>query len=217
MGKTVNSIGDHLTPLGWMGMNPLTEKGRQNLKDPSNLLKGKKDPGTPDEVIDLADPAGRSLQSQAIGQYGDFLNKDVGQMARNQSALLEKQAKTGADDQERLARQMVTQRGLGNSSVGLNAILNQKRDLGDKLGSIRANQPMLENQMKQQNLTFATGGINSILNEQGQSKVLKMGQESKGRQGGLLPILMGGAGAYMGGPGGAQAGYGMGQAMTQMG
>ena len=56
----------------------------KGLNGISDTLLGKKDPGTPDQVIDLADPAGRQLQSQALGQYGTFLNKDMGQVAANQ-------------------------------------------------------------------------------------------------------------------------------------
>lgn len=186
------------------------------LGSAEDLLLGKKDPGTPDEVIDLASKQGRELQEGALGKFGDVLNQDTSQLARNQTALLEKQAVAGSQDQERLARQMVAQRGLGSSSVGLNAILNQRAGVTDKLGAIRANQPMLQNQMQQQNLGFATQGINSILGEQGQSKVLKLGQASKGRQGGLMPLIGGAAGAYFGGPAGAQVGMGLGQAATQL-
>jgi hypothetical protein len=182
-----------------------------------NTLLGKKDPGTSDEVIDLADPTGRKFQSQAIGQYGDFLNQDTSQMAANQIQAQNNQIRQNAEDGTRQAQQLVAQRGLGNSSVGLNAILNQQSGVADKIGASNASQIGLENQMKQQNLNFATSGINQILNEQGQSKLFKQGQASKGRQGGLMPLIGGAAGAYFGGPAGAQVGMGLGQAATQIG
>jgi hypothetical protein len=183
----------------------------------TDLFLGKKDPGTPDKIVDPADPTARWHQGKALDSYGQMLNKDMGQMSRTQTAQMENQARAGADDQERIARQMVAQRGLGNSSVGLNAVLNQKAGLSEKLGDIRANQPLLEHQMNQQNLQFASGGINSILNEQGQSKVFQQGQASQGRQGGLMPLLGAGAGAYLGGAQGAKVGLAMGQAATQIG
>lgn len=181
-------------------------------------LLGKKDPGTPDEVIDLGDPTGRAFQNQAIGKFGGMIEQDFGQMAENQSVNLENQARAGANDQEIGARQMVAQRGLGGTSLGLSAILNQKAGLSDQIGAIRANKPMLENQMTRENLQLASGGINQILNEQGQSKVLKLGQASKGRQGGLLPLIGAAAGAYAtgGSPTGAQMGMQLGQAGTQL-
>lgn len=170
-----------------------------------DIALGAKTPGTPDEVIDLGDPTGRAFQKQAIGQYGDMMTQDFGQMAANQTTNLENQARAGANDQEIRAKQMVAQRGLGGTSLGLNAILNQKAGLGDQIGAIRANQPMLKNQMSKDNLQFASGGINQILNEQGQSKVLKMGQQAQGRSGGLLGMAMPIAGQVAGGMAGSGA------------
>jgi len=181
---------------------------------------GKKTPGTPDQVIDLASPTGRALQENALGKYGDVMNQDVGQLAGLQIDTQSKLARAQAGDQERLAKQMVAQRGLGGTSLGLNAIIGQKANLGNKLNDIAGQRPMLENQMRQQNLGFASQGINQILNEQGQSKVLKMGQQAQGRSGGLmaaaLPIAgqvlggMAGSGAFnglVGGAGSTAAGY----------
>lgn len=200
--------------LGDKATGGALSKFGNGLKD---TFLGKKDPGTPDEVIDLGDPTGRAFQNQAIGKFGGMIEQDFGQMAENQSVNLENQARAGANDQEIRARQMVAQRGLGGTSLGLSAILNQKAGLSDQIGAIRANKPMLENQMTRENLQLASGGINQILNEQGQSKVLKMGQASKGRQGGLMPLIGAGVGAYLGGPAGAQAGMSIGQATTQLG
>jgi hypothetical protein len=176
------------------------------LKD---AILGKKDPGTPDEVIDLGSAQGRALQEKALGQYGEILNGGV----QNQMAAQERQVRTGAEDQARKAQELVSQRGLGNSSVGIGAILNAHRDLGDKVGAIRASEPMF----KLQNLQNVTQGVNSIMNEQGQSKIFKLGQQGGQRKGGLAPLLGAGAGAYFGGPQGAQAGASMGQMLTQMG
>ncbi len=205
MGKALN-----YTPIG------LASKA---LGGPSGqeLLQGKETPATPNEVIDLASPKGREIQEGLLSRYGDAANQDVGAMAQRQTSILEEQARAGVGDQERLAQKMVAQRGLGGTSLGLNAILNQSKGLGDQLGTIRANQPMLQNQLGQQNLNFATSGINQILGEQGSSKALKMGTPAGPRTGGLAPLLGGAAGAYFGGPGGAQAGMAGGQALTQLG
>jgi hypothetical protein len=203
--KNVPVIGDPLSK----GINKVTGAI-------DSTLLGEKDPGTSDQVVDFASKQGRDLQEQSLGKYGEFLNQDTKQLAANQIAQQSNQARANVEDQQRKAQQMVAQRGLGSSSIGVNAILNQGANLGNQLGAIQASQPALENQMRQQNLNFATGGINQILGEQGQSKVLKLGQASKGRQGGLAPLIGAGAGAYMGGPAGAQAGLGIGQAATQL-
>lgn len=182
-----------------------------------DAILGKKDPGTSDEVIDLADPYGRSLQNTALGEYGKYLNQDAGGMARTQTDNLNRQVRQDAEDQTRLAKQMVAQRGLGRSSLGLSAILGQSAGVGEKIGINNANEGLLKNQIGQQNLNFATGGINQILGEQGTSKIFKQGQASQGRQGGLAPLIGTAAGAYFGGPAGAKVGAGIGQAATQIG
>ena len=197
-----------------VGLGGVADKIGSTLTDG---LLGKKDPGTPDEVIDLADPNGRALQSRALNEYGQFLNQDTKQLAANQTQLQANQIRQNAEDGTMQAQKMVAQRGLGNSSVGLNAILNQKAGVADKLGANTAAEIGLANQMKQQNLNFATGGINQILGEQGQSKIFKQGQASQGRQGGLAPLIGGAVGAYVGGPAGAKVGMGLGQAATQIG
>lgn len=166
---------------------------------------GKKTPGTPDEVIDLASPTGRALQEQAMNQYGQMLNQDTSAIAANQISQQENQARQNVADQEIRARQMVAQRGLGNTSMGMNAILGQSANLGNQLGAIRASAPGLANQLKQQNLGFASQGVNQILNEQGQSKVLKLGQQAQGRSGGLVAAALPIAGQVLGGMAGAGA------------
>ena len=190
------------------------EKAQSGIFD---TIMGKKTPGTPDSVIDLASPTGRALQEQLLGQYGETLGQDTSGMAAQQVASQEAQARQLAKDQEMRAGQLVAQRGMGGTASGIGQILGQQRGLGEQVSAIRAQQPALAQQMKQQNLNFATSGINQILNEQGQSRALKMGQAATGRQGGLLPLIGGAAGAYLGGPAGAQVGMGLGQAATQIG
>jgi len=217
VGKVIKAIAKPSVALGVPGMalNKLT--GGKLDKNPFGLLMGEKSAATPNEVIDMASPQGRAFQEQALGQYGKFLGEDVSGLARAQSANLENMARSGAADQEMRARQMVAQRGLGGTSLGLNAILGQSAQLGNQIGAIRAQSPELERQMRQQNLNFATGGINQILGEQGQSRVLKMGQAAGPRTGGLAPLIGAGLGGLLGGPAGAGIGMSAGQYATQMG
>jgi hypothetical protein len=173
-----------------------------SLKD---TLLGKKTPGTPDEVIDLADPEGRRLQSELLAQYGNQINQDTSGIAQQQITAQENQLLQNAKDQEMRAQQLVAQRGLGRTASGIGAILNQQRGLSDQVSAVRAQLPGLQQQMKQQQLGFATGGINQILNEQGQSKVLKLGQQAQPRSGGLLAAALPIAGQVLGGMAGAGA------------
>lgn len=181
-----------------------------DLKD---TLLGKKTPGTPDEVIDLASPQGRALQEQLLTQYGQLAGQDTNQMAANQIAGQEAQAIQLAQDQATRAQQLVAQRGLGRTASGISQILGQQRGLGEQLSGIRAQLPGLQQQLKQQNLGFASSGINQILNEQGQSKVLKMGQQAQGRSGGLVAAALPIAGQVLGGMAGAGAFGGIGGAL----
>lgn len=189
-------------------------KGINGIGD---AILGKKDPGQAAQNLDFRTDQEKALQGSLYGQYGNILNEDTSKLAANQTANLENQARSNAEDQTREAQKMVAQRGLGNTSLGLNAILNQKSNLGNQIGAIHANQPMLENQMRKDNLNFASNGINSTLNSRMNAFAYQPAVASKGRQGGLAPLLGGAAGAYFGGPAGAQVGMGLGQAATQIG
>jgi hypothetical protein len=198
-----------------------------------NMLLGQKNPGTPDSYVPL-DP----LQQKALDQYGKILDTNTDQLAQDAAnsqlagisrgaAFGENQARQGVMDTQRQAQDMVRQRGLGNSSVGLNAILSQNRGLANQIGDIRANansqveqinagMPLNKYNMRLQNLGAASGGINDILN----TRIFKQGQQGGGRTGGLAPLIGAGAGALLAPPGqqaaGAQLGVGLGQYATQM-
>jgi len=197
----------------------------QKVVDPLNLSKGK--------VGDIASGGGLSdillgrqskeekagyipldkLQVQALGKYGELLNKDTNQLA---SAAIERNdagIRAAGDDATRQAQALVAQRGLGSSSVGLNAILNQKRDMGEKLAANRAGLPQLQYDMGLNNLNSATNGLQNIFG----SRLYKNGTPTGPRQGGLLPLIGAGVGAAYGGPQGAAAGYGLGNAFANYG
>lgn len=183
-------------------MGAFTKSGQKVIGGAKDLLLGKKDPGTKDRYMPL-DPS----QKKAMGQYKEMLDQ-TGRMADFEGAQMENQIRSNAMDVGRKATDMVAQRGLGNSSVGLSAILNSTRDMGDRIATTRAALPG----MRLDKLNNVSGGINSILN----SRTFIQGREA-GRKGGLAPLIGAGVGGYMGGASGAQAGYGAGQALTQMG
>lgn len=190
-----------------MGLTTVTG-GMMDTGGLSNLLMGKKAKGTKDSYVPLD-----ATQTRALGQYNSLLGQKTDQMAKNAIAGQENQIRANAQDAERKASQLVAQRGLGNSSVGLNAMINTTRNMGDQLGAARAKLPGLQYDMKVNNLNTATNGIQNILT----NRIFKQGTGSTGRQGGLLPLIGGGLGAAFGGAAGAQVGMGMGQAATQMG
>jgi len=170
-----------------------------------DTLVGVDQAATPNEIIDMASPEGRKLQEQLLGQYGQGIGKDTNGIAQQQITAQENQIMQNAADQKTRAEQLVAQRGLGRTASGIGAILNQQRGVADQVGAVRAQLPGLQEQMRQQNLNFASSGINQVLNEQGQSKVLKMGQAARPSNGGLLAAAAPIAGSILGGMAGSGA------------
>jgi hypothetical protein len=189
-----------------------------------NLLLGKKDPGQAAQTIDMATPEQKAGQAGLMGKFQGIANQDYGQMAQNQTNQAEAQAIQNSKDMTNRAQQMVAQRGLGNTSMGMNEILGQQQNLGNEIGGIRSQRLGLQNQLQQQGLGFAAKGMSDIWNTQQAGKIYQPGVASKGRQGGLMPIIGGVAGGVLGsvaGPmgtaAGAQAGMGLGNMFTQLG
>ena len=196
--------------------NKITNGGVDKiLNGGKDLLFGKKEAAVPDNVIDLGSAQGRDVQEQAIGRYGQLLNEDTNGLAAQQIAQQENQVRQNAQDQEQRALQAASQRGVGRGSMGIKALLNTSGDTANQIGAVRASQAGLANQLRNQNLTMATQGVNSILGEQGQSRAMKMG-EAGGRKGGISGLLGAGIGGYLGGAEGAKLGLNLGNAAGQI-
>jgi hypothetical protein len=187
----------NITGLDKSGMLPSLSK---------DSLLGKKDKGVADRYTEL-DP----LQKKALGQFGTFLDRteQMGEVDANQMV---KQAIQSTKDAEMKAKEAIAQRGLNRSSVGLNALINSSRGLGERIEAIRANIPALQ----LERLGQVSGGINDILNQ----RMYIQGREGGGRSGGLLGLGLGAAGAYAsakkgGDPGaGFSAGQGAGRSIA---
>lgn len=185
MGSAVKSVTGAAAGIMNSGLSPFTGGAL------GDTFFGKEDPGQAASLVNVNSPEAQRLSSQAMGKYGDYLNQDTNQMAANQTAQLENQARQNAADSEMQAKQAVAQRGLGNTSLGLNAIINTHQNLNKDIGAIRANQPMLANQMGQQNLNFAAGGIGNLMGQQNNGMIYNKAVASQGRlPGGIAPLLM---------------------------
>ena len=172
-----------------------------------NFLLGKKDPGTPDREISL-DPALREMQTFARGaqqRAGQIFTKELGRLktadplasVTARQALQTRGLKGIIADKTRLARQEVAKRGLGQSSVGLGAILRAGDEERRMMGDIRAARP-LEEEAARDRLMGRVGGISrslsGILSAPGKEKTLMIGRQPGGRSGGLLGALLPAAG-----------------------
>lgn len=210
------------------------EKGRLSslIKDP---LFGKKDPGRPDRMVEL-DPSlrqtveqGRAGQQQGLGLYTDELTRLKGTSPEALSQIVQARTEKGiigeGKDAQRRAQQLVAQRGLNKSSVGLNAMLQAGSKTGEQIQTSRANQPLMQEQIASQRMGQvgqATGGINQVLNAQGAQRDLIQGRQGGQRSGGLLGLIGGAAGAYAAGSSGGdpfkgfQAGQGLGTGLSNL-
>jgi len=195
MGKSVKSIsqGGGITGINVFG----------KAKD---LLFGEKQAGEAGGYTQLTPE-----QQALMDKYSALAKQDTTQIATNMANQQEAQLRQNVADQQMRASQMVAQRGLGNSSVGLNAVLGQSGQLANQIGAVRANQPLAARQLGMENLETARTGINALLG----TRDYKQGVAG-GRKGGLAPLVGAGIGAMYGGPAGAQAGMGVGQAAQGM-
>lgn len=201
--------------------------GGSNVLGLGDVLRGEKDPGVADKYLNL-DPSlqrnveqGRSAQSQGLGLYSEELKRlkgvDPKQLAGVVQAKQEKQLIGQGEDKKRRAQQLVAQRGLNRSSVGLNAMLNADKETQSKIGSSRAEAPLMQEKIASQRLgsiNSAQQGINQSLGAQGAQRDFVQGRQGGQRSGGLLGLAGGLAGAYFGGPQGAYAGQQLGSGLA---
>jgi hypothetical protein len=142
-----------------------------------DILFGKKDTGTKDRYMAL-----EGEQQEALAGYNKLLKTDTDALARNSIMAQENAIRANAGDAQRQAQDLIAQRGLGRSSVGLNAILNSTRNMGEQIGQVRGQLPTLAYDLKTKNLDRATSGIQNILN----NRTFIQGREGTGRNGGLV-------------------------------
>lgn len=142
----------------------------------------------------------------ALGKFQEFADESPefvkGQINREKAA-----ANAANNDAQRRMKDMITRRGLGNSSIGLGQLNAMNKQTSNQIASIGAS---LGERMRAERgkslgqLLGATSpgmGINVERTAQ---------QKKKGGLGGLGTIIGTGAGAYFGGPQGAQVGAGIG-------
>lgn len=201
--------------------------GGSNVLGLGDVLRGEKDPGVADKYLNL-DPSlqrnteqGRRAQAQGLGLQSEELKRlqgvNVDQLANRVQVKGEKALIGQGKDEQRRAQQLVAQRGLNRSAVGLNAMVNAGGKTHDKLASMRADAPMMREKIagqRMQSIGNVTGGINQSLGSHGAQRDFVQGRTGGQRSGGLLSLAGTAAGAYFGGPAGAAAGQGLGQGLA---
>lgn len=205
LGKVIGST----SPIGGMAT------GQGLFGGLKNTLLGKKSEGSPEKYSQL-----NPEQLNALGLYNEGLNNlknfNPEEQARVSILNQERMAQSGVADAERQARDLVAQRGLNKSAAGISAILGVGRGYNDKIQAIRAQQPLMQQQLEGERLNrlgSLSGGINAIYDTRMYTPAVAGGVRSGGILGPLLGAAGTAAGAYFGGPMGAAAGSQMGSAL----
>jgi hypothetical protein len=139
----------------------------------------------------------------------------------NRQGAYERGAKTSLDDARKNLRDVLSRRGMGNSSIGIQSDQNLTKKVTDDINAQRSMIPenirALELE-KQKGMFDASGTLanagNSFVQNYGYKPQYNEGQAAY-REGGAAPIIGGIAGGMVGGPQGAMLGYNLGQGLSQ--
>lgn len=161
----------------------------------SDILLGKKQ-GTipPDQIANMI----RATQMKGISELNQALSAPVGQVVGAQAARESKGILSAAQDARRRAQQLMAQRGLAGSSIGLGQERSITQQAGEQLGALQASLPERIRQMQLSNAQ-ARIGVGGLGTTQGIRFAPEQGQRTGGFLGiasALAPLAGQAAGAY---------------------
>lgn len=84
--------------------------------------------------INAAGATGLGTLRDGAARATSIYSQDPTQIVRNQIGMENKVARTAADDATRRTRELIAQRGMGTSSIGLGAQVNERKSLMDRIG-----------------------------------------------------------------------------------
>jgi hypothetical protein len=179
-----------------------------------DFLRGKEKKIKADPLAGQVNEVGASGLSM-LQSGANNLNKLYGNpegFVNNQIDLENRAIRNASDDAARRTRELIAQRGMGTSSIGLGQEANMNRDMNEKLSLNNASGLQRLKGLYGEQMQAGQGLFNTKI--QGNQN-LQM-QQAKYRTGGLAPLLGMAAGAYIGSKsgnalGGAQIGSGLGQ------
>lgn len=203
-----------LLGVGGMVTGGLLGGSGANVKD---FLLGKKKGGfSADEIageIRRVQGKGILTAEQGLDKLNKAMEVDADSVVREQAARQQQGILSSAQDARRRAQQMMAQRGLQNSSLGLSSDRSITQQAGAQNASLNAQLPgMIRNQRIADAQTMQQGGLGTFGGLGGTAGVRFHGQEGS-RSGGVLgvasalaPLAGTVAGGIFGGPMGAQMG-----------
>jgi hypothetical protein len=145
--------------------------------------------------INSAAKAGLGYAKAGGAALNNVYSQDPSAVVQSQIGMENKLARGASDDAIRRTRQLITQRGIGNSSIGLGQEVNQNKMLYDKVaannasGISRLRDMQIENGQGQMN---AGSGLFQLKSSQGPIQM----QDIKQRTGGYGELLVAGGKAY---------------------
>lgn len=194
----------------------LRRQGRKVGSIVDEAIMGKKDPGYGPGRISL-DPEVEAARNRNLAYQKTAMERLAGATAGSPEAEAEAQAsreiaseKATTEDASKRLQQLIAQRGIGGTSMGLTSQVAQEKSAQDRIAEIKASIPERIRALKLQNAQLLLGASNQSLATPGIQGEAFAGQEAS-RKGGLLPLAGMAAGAYFGGAQGAQVGMGAGQ------
>ena len=178
------------------------------------LLFGKKQTQAADPIagqLFATQETASKAQKTALDALENRFNEDPSSLVQAKIAGEERQLQGAKEDASRRAQALVAQRGLGNTSAGLSAILGAEGGINRQIAATRAQSPLLLDQMKRQRIQELLSGGTGVVGSQ-QLPVNLRAQTSRGP--GLAPLIGAGIGGMLGGPAGASAGMGVGKSLS---
>lgn len=178
----------------------------------NDFLKGKekkikKDPLA--NTINAYAKTGMGYMNDAASDLNALYNEDPTQLVNSQIGMENKLARGAADDASRRTSQLIAQRGLGNSSIGLGQEINNRKNLMDRLSMNTASGTSRIRDMRLQNAEGRMNVGQGLFNLKASQGPIRM-ESTKYRSGGLAGLVGAGVGGYFGGAQGAQVGAGLG-------
>lgn len=177
-----------------------------------DLFGGKTKTYKADPLANDINSAGKLGLSQMTSGLND-LNKNFYENPQghiqSQIGLENKMLRASSGDSSKRLSQLISQRGMGSSSIGLGEQINQEQSLNDRIALNNASGSSRLKDLLNEKMNSGT----NLWNVKASQGPVQM-QDIKQKQGGIAPLLGAGVGAAFGGPAGAQVGMGLGQYLT---
>lgn len=179
-----------------------------------SLLKGKEKTYAADPLagdVNATGKAGLTYMRSGGKSLNDIFSQDPTRVVNNRIAQENRMLNSVANDTNKRAEQLIAQRGMGSSSIGLGQVLGQRKNLSLGMVMNNAGAEGRIRDMMIQNGEGLIGAGQSLWQPKASQGPMQM-TDVKKRSGGLAGLLGAGVGAYFGGAQGAQTGMAMGDA-----